>query len=105
MCRLAGEQSAARGFVRGLVEQTCAGLRADSSATARMHPRDIRTLGDLLGGPLGDVYRVHSIGLELRPDESLALGGVVLEAASGRYDGGLETQLRRLHAVLTDQKG
>ncbi len=98
VCRLAGDEAVARAFVLGLVEQTCAQLRADVTATARMHPRDIRALGDLLHD---GALRVGSLGLSLLPDESLALGGVVLEAASGRYDGGLETQLRRLHAVLS----
>jgi len=101
VCQLVGLQAATRPFVLGLVEQICRQLRTDSIAMARMHPRDVDTLRELLQD--GEL-RVHSLGLEVVPDESLELGGCVIEAASGRYDGALEGQLRRLHAVLTDPR-
>ena len=101
VCQLVGRQAATRPFVLGLVEQICRQLRTDSIAMARMHPRDIDTLRELLQD--GEL-RIHSLGLEVVPDESLELGGCVVEAASGRYDGALEGQLRRLHAVLTDPR-
>jgi len=101
VCHLVGRQAATRPFVLGLVEQICRQLRTDVSAMARMHPRDIDTLYELLQD--GEL-RVHSLGVEVVPDESLELGGCVIEAASGRYDGALEGQLRRLHAVLTDAR-
>jgi flagellar assembly protein FliH len=98
VCKLLGRQAPSREFVLSLMEQTCAELRADVTATARLHPRDIRTLGELLKD---QELRLHSIGLKVIPDESLRLGGCFIEAASGQYDGGLECQLIRLHAVLT----
>jgi len=101
VCHLVGRQAATRPFVLGLVEQICRQLRTDVRAMARMHPCDIDTLRELLQD--GEL-RVHSLGLEVVPDESLELGGCVIEAASGRYDGALEGQLRRLHAVLTDAR-
>lgn len=97
VCRLLGRGAPSREHVLGLVEQTCAALRADVIATARLHPRDIGTLQQLLQD---QELRVHSIGLKLIPDESLELGGCVIEAKSGQYDGGLEGQLTRLYAVL-----
>ena len=98
LCRLVSAQVTSPSFVLGIVEHTCAALRADLNATVRLHPRDIETLrGWLKDGEL----RVGSLGLELVPDESLVLGGCVIEAPSGHYDGGIENQLRRLHAVLT----
>jgi flagellar assembly protein FliH len=96
--RLVNEKAASREFVLGLVEITCAELRADSVATARLHPRDIAALGDL--SPDGSL-RIQSLNLNVVADDSLALGGCVIDAGSGRYDGALESQLRRLHAVLT----
>lgn len=98
LCRLVSEATVSQHFVLGLVERTCAQLRADLNATARLHPRDIEVLRELLEG---QELRVHSIGLTVVPDESLGLGGCVIEAASGQYDGGLESQLRRLHSILT----
>lgn len=97
VCRLVGEKAMSRPFVLGLVAHTCARLRADTIATARLHPRDVQILGELLQD---QELRLQSVGLRVVADESLELGGCVIEAASGRYDGGLESQLRRLHAVL-----
>jgi flagellar assembly protein FliH len=98
VCRLVGQFSASQTFVLGVLQQTCAQLRADTSATARLHPRDIETLRDLLHDQR---LQVRSLGLKLVPDESLELGGCVIEADSGQYDGGLDSQLRRLHGVMT----
>lgn len=97
VCRVVSQLATSQEFVLGLVEHTCAQLRADAMATARLHPRDIEILRELLNG---NELRVQALGLKVIPDESLALGGCVIEAASGHYDGGLESQLRRLHTVL-----
>jgi flagellar assembly protein FliH len=97
ICRIAGAKAASRAFVMGMVEQTCAELRADTTATARLNPRDLEVLRDLLQD---HELRVHSLGLKVTADESVELGGCVVEAASGQYDGGLESQLRRLHTLL-----
>jgi len=98
ICCLAGDQAASRQFVLGVVERTCARLRGDMSATVRLHPRDIDILRDLLQE--GEL-RVQSMGVRVVPDESLELGGCLIEADSGHYDGGLESQLRKLHSILT----
>lgn len=102
VCRFVGEKATSESFVLGLVEQACAQLRTDASATARLHPRDIGTLHGLLDN---SELRIQSLGLKLVADESLQLGGCIIEAASGQYDAGLENQLRRLHAVLTQTAG
>jgi len=98
VCRFVSHQAASVEFVKGLVEQACTQLRTGTTATARLHPRDVELLGSVLDD--GEL-RVQGIGLKLVPDDSLPLGGCVVEAASGHFDGGLENQLRRLHAVLT----
>lgn len=100
VCRLIGYKAISQGFVLGLVEQTCAALRSDSTAVVRMHPRDIELLRELM---CDDELQLRSMQLQLVADESLQLGGCVVNAASGEYDGGLENQLRRLHAILMSQ--
>lgn len=97
VCRFVGRKAASHSFVLHLVEHACAGLRAGAVVTARMHPRDIHTLSELLHG---SELRIQSLGVKLVPDDSLELGGCVIEADAGRYEGGIESQLRRLHAVL-----
>jgi flagellar assembly protein FliH len=101
VCRLIGEQAASQTYVLGLVDQVCRQLRGDTIATARLHPRDIATLHDLL--PDGSLA-IHSLDLKVVADESLQLGGCVIEAASGRYDGALDAQLQRLHALLSGKE-
>ena len=101
VCHFVGRQLASAEFVLALAGQTCAQLRAET-ATARLHPRDVALLDQFLEG---DVLRIQSIGLKLEPDASLTLGGCVVESASGTFDGGLENQLRRLHAALNPAHG
>jgi flagellar assembly protein FliH len=98
VCRFVGHKACSLDFVRGLVEQACAQLRSETTATARLHPRDVDLLRSVLEG---GALRVQSLGLTLVADDTLPLGGCVLEASSGQFDGGLENQLRRLHGVLT----
>jgi flagellar assembly protein FliH len=99
VCRLLHREATSREFVLSTVERACARLRTETVATARLHPRDIEALGELLQGETE--IRLRSLCLRVVADESLQLGGCVIEAASGQYDGGLENQLRRLHAALT----
>lgn len=96
LCKLIGRESASRSMLGEMVAQTCLQLRGDTAATLRVHPRDLGTLQHLLQGPLS----LRTLQVELVADESLSLGGCVAEATSGTYDGGLETQLRRLHSVI-----
>ena len=97
LCRLVGEEGRSPAFIMSMVENLCAQLRGDTIATVRLHSRDIRALGELLQPPVS----IQALQLNVLPDDSLTLGGCVIEAASGHYNGALDEQLRRLHAVLT----
>jgi len=97
VCRLVGNSIAAQPFVMGLIEQACAQLRGDEVATVRLHPRDIELLGERVrNGKL----RIRCFVLDVTPDESLTLGGCVLDASTGQYDASLDGQLGRLHQLL-----
>jgi flagellar assembly protein FliH len=101
LCRLVNPQLATRAFALDVIERTCAEVRAETSATARLHPRDVELLSDLFQDGQG---RIRSLGVNILADDSLTLGGCVIEVSSGQYDGGIESQLRRLHAALTAEK-
>jgi flagellar assembly protein FliH len=102
VCRLAGRSAFTPDFVLGVTRQVCAELRGESPATARLHSRDIATLSELVSDLSSErQLRIGELRLTIETDDSLELGGCVIEARSGEYDGRLETQLRRLHAVLT----
>jgi len=107
VCRLVGHCAASEEFVLGLVRHTCALLHGEVRATLRLHPRDVALLrGRLQGQGTPDLeLQLRSLALQVIPDATLALGGCVVEAASGHYEGGLDGQLRRLHAVLTRASG
>lgn len=98
VCRLIGRELPTGAWVMDVVKNTCAQLRGETAAVARLHPRDIDILRDLLQGR---ELQLDALALKVVPDESLEIGGCRLESASGNYDGSLDSQLRRLHAVLT----
>jgi flagellar assembly protein FliH len=98
ICRLMGDKAASQALVLRVVEHVCAQSRIDAVATVRLHPRDMEGVTTQLQA---DGNRIQSAGLKLVADPSLQLGGCVIESAAGHYDGGLESQLRRLHAILT----
>ena len=97
VCRLVGRHAASALFLRGLVEQLCAPLHGEAVATARLHPRDAATLRATMAD---DVLALRAIGLAVVADEALAPGGCVVESALGEVHGDLDSQLRKLHAVL-----
>jgi flagellar assembly protein FliH len=97
VCRLLGSKASSQSLVLQVVEHACAQLRMELGMTIRLNPRDLHEVSELLR----DDARFRAIGLKLIADDSLQLGGCIVEGPSGQYDGGLESQLRRLHAVLT----
>jgi flagellar assembly protein FliH len=102
ICRIAGAKAVSQAFVQGVVDQTCLELRTDEQATVRLHPRDLGVLRHLCERtkPGELVMRMRSLTLTLVPDESIALGGCIVDTPGGRRDGSLKTQLQRLHATL-----
>lgn len=97
LSRVLGEQAAAGVAVLGAVESVCREARVDRRAVARLHPRDIALLA-----PSGATLTLaNGTLLDLVGDESIVLGGCIVESEAGQFDGTLDTQLRRLHSVLT----
>jgi len=95
VCRIAGSAAMTRAFVMGIVQQACSRLPGDLPVSVRLHPRDLATLGK----SAGEVLTVDATGIQLIADDSLALGGCVVES-TGRIDATLSTQLTRLHELL-----
>jgi flagellar biosynthesis/type III secretory pathway protein FliH len=101
LVRVVGDRGVTREFVLAMVTRVCAGLGADTTAVARMHPRDIALL-DAGDGPLA---LGAGLVLTLVADETLAEGGVVVDASAGRFDGSLATQLARLREAFDGAGG
>jgi flagellar biosynthesis/type III secretory pathway protein FliH len=100
LCRLLAEQVPPQDLVHASVRRTCAELRGDATAVARLHPEDVETIQRWTDGG-----GLRGIGLTVVGDATVDRGGCVLDAPSGRYDGGLDSQLRRLHQALTARAG
>ena len=96
LVRVVGDRGVTREFVLAVVTRVCAGAGADTAAVARMHPRDIA----LLGSGEGTLTLGSGLVLTLVADETLAEGGVVVDASAGRFDGSLATQLARLREAF-----
>ncbi len=98
VCRLVSQQFASKEFVRGIVERVCREAVGQSSLTVRLHPDDLQLLSDIDTRSLREGARV-----DFTPDSTLTLGGCVVDSDMGRFDGSLDTQLTRLHAVMCRQ--
>ncbi|MCW7540873.1 FliH/SctL family protein [Aquabacterium sp. A7-Y] len=95
VCRILGEHAVTPAAVAGCVTQQLDALPHRGPLTVKLHPRDVQTLQPWLLSPEGARH-----ALVLCADETLALGGCVIETGHGRHDASLETQLRRLKALL-----
>lgn len=96
LCRVVGEQAASKEFALGAAQAVCREARIDGSAVARVHSRDLALLAPADGSlPMPD-----GVSLRLVADDTVALGGCIVDTDAGQFDGSLDTQLRRLHAVL-----
>lgn len=100
LVRVVGDRGVTREFVLAMVNRVCTGLDADTTVVARMHPRDIALLDS--GG--GGLALGSGLVLTLVADETLA-EGVVVDAAAGRFDGSLATQLARLREAFDGAGG
>jgi flagellar assembly protein FliH len=101
VCRLAGEASASRDWIRGSVAAACAQLHGETRARVRLHPADLARLD-----PQGDgELRLAGLVLRLAADAALTPGGCELELALGGVDATLETRLARLRATLLAATG
>ncbi|WKB51656.1 FliH/SctL family protein [Eleftheria terrae] len=94
VCRILGEHAVTPAAVAACVGTQLQALPHQGPVTVRLHPSDVQALQPWLKA------EGRSQPLVLVADDSLALGGCILESEHGRHDAGLDTQLRRLKAVI-----
>lgn len=95
--RILGQTAVTRDGVRGLVREAIGSLREREQVLVRLATAD----ADLLRDMHGEMTRLAGIkGLEIVADDSIALGGCLLETARGGLDARLETQVQRLRELL-----
>lgn len=92
LCRLVGTVAATGAGVEAMVRQLLAGEREAGALCVRLHPHDLALL--TAGGAAFDP------GLSLRADDSIEIGGCLLESPRGTLDARLEVQLAQLRAAM-----
>jgi flagellar assembly protein FliH len=99
VCRMVGSLSVSPAAIAGCVTEQLAQLPHAGPVTVALHPDDLEILrnsGHTLPLPLRTVT--------LQPDDTLSLGGCRVATDHGHYDASLETQLRRLKAVIEQHR-
>lgn len=97
VCKLLGETAHSAEGVFQLTKQVLSRLSRSGEVIVRVRPRDM----ELLQGQIGALERTgYGLQLRLVADESIHLGGCVLESQTGSLDARLEHQMARLRDVL-----
>jgi flagellar biosynthesis/type III secretory pathway protein FliH len=97
VCKLLGDAVLNGSAISGVVSQLIERTRGMRVTRIRMRSEDCGKLLELLAsGALG----VDCKGIDFQPDDSIGIGGCVLEGDAGTLDGRLESQLENLKATL-----
>ncbi|MBV8660354.1 MAG: hypothetical protein JO142_21245 [Burkholderiales bacterium] len=96
VCKLLGQNATDAKQIEALVKEALTHAARSPSVVVRIHPADLAILKQ--AGAL--MKSSASAKLSWHEDESIELGGCVLETASGEIDARLETQLENLRATL-----
>lgn len=93
VCRVVGDAAASPAAVRSVVDRVLSELAGKPVLSVRMRPDDLATLQT--GADLQAMFQGFP-GISWVADETIAVGGCVVETATGTLDGRLEVQLRNL---------
>ncbi|WP_374357756.1 FliH/SctL family protein [Chitinimonas sp.] len=97
VCMVLGEQAGQQEAVAGAVKQAARQLREAGRLLIRLHPQDLALLRD---GRLLDTLLAADKLPQWVEDETLALGGCIIETEQGDLDASFDTQLSRLRERL-----
>jgi flagellar assembly protein FliH len=95
VCRIVGEQGAARATIVAVVRAAIAATRSRDQLTVRLHPDDAALVTD--GTHPGE-------GVRYVADPLVSLGGCIVDSAGGTLDARFETQLTLLAAALKEAR-
>lgn len=97
MCRVLGETAVTREGILALVRKAASHAVNTEKVVARLHPGDLAALRET--GGLDETLS-SGVNVSWAADESVVLGGCIVETDSGELDARLETQMERLRAAL-----
>lgn len=93
VCRVVGDSAASFGTVRSVVERTLSELAGKPILCVRMRPDDLATLQ---AGADAQAMFPGFPSINWVADETIAVGGCVVDTATGTLDARFEVQLRNL---------
>lgn len=91
LCRILGEKGTSRDAIHAMVREAMAATRSREQLTVRLHPDDAALLRN---GAVEDEIRIEA-------DQSVKLGGCIVDSAAGSLDARFETQLDLLRIALS----
>lgn len=92
ICRVLGGHAASRDTVLGIVREAAAAVRDREQVLVRLHHEDLSLLSDY-----GDV---PELDVRLVADQTVRLGGCIVDSSTGSLDARIETQVARLGEAL-----
>ena len=101
VCKLMGSAAHTPQGIRALVDAAAQHALYSERVAVRLHPRDLAMLED--AGALDKVL-ASGAAVAWSADQSIALGGCILDTGHGDLDARLETQLERLRATLVEAR-
>ena len=100
VCKIVGDTLKTPEGVKAVVEQALAGARRQEVVSLKVSSTDLNLLLEHEAGLQPGFARLRDIGLEA--DESVALGGCVVQLKGGHIDARIETQFRAFAQSLKD---
>jgi flagellar biosynthesis/type III secretory pathway protein FliH len=89
-------------IMRGLVTRALLKAAGEDRIRLRLHPDTIARLGEYLAEVTA---RFAARGVDVAPDATVGLGGVLVDTRTGSVDAGVSTQLAKIEATLLDLAG
>lgn len=103
LCELLGEQALSTGLLEHIIRRVTSGLRDQDIVSVRVHPNEGRLLREACAAR-GEPPLTSLLAQRLVDDEQLQAGGIVVDTSRGEYQATFETLLRKLLALVDQQR-
>lgn len=103
LCELLGDQALSPTLLEHIVRRVTSGLRGQDIVSVRVHPNEGRLLREACAAK-GEPTLTSLLAQRLIDDEQLQAGGVVVDTVRGEYQATFETLLRKLLALVEQQR-
>lgn len=103
LCELLGDQALSPTLLEHIIRRVTSGLREQDIVSVRVHPNEGRLLREA-SAARGEPPLTSLLAQRLVDDEQLQAGGIVVDTSRGEYQATFETLLRKLLALVDQQR-